>query len=74
METPSRPAQLTACNDIRSHLIECIRESDCIQRKPFHECLKSDDLDITCAQWRRAFWDCRRGQVRLKSGVIPFTP
>jgi hypothetical protein len=53
-----------SCSDIRSELIECIRESECMLKgQSFHECLKSKDLDRDCVVIRQGYGDCRRGWV-----------
>eukprot|EP01130_Rhizamoeba_saxonica_P007306 TRINITY_DN2951_c0_g1_i1.p1 TRINITY_DN2951_c0_g1~~TRINITY_DN2951_c0_g1_i1.p1 ORF type:complete len:107 (+),score=10.29 TRINITY_DN2951_c0_g1_i1:28-321(+) len=49
-----------ACEAIRSDLISCIQFSECIKNEPFHDCLKSNDLDLECISLRNAYTRCRQ--------------
>ena len=55
-----------SCGDIRTELIDCVRESQCMKTglRDFHKCMKSpDELDKDCVVLRQGYGDCRRGWV-----------
>lgn len=57
----------SSCKNIRRELIDCIKDSKCINEKgfTFHECLKNENsiLDDECKQLKTLYFECRRGQV-----------
>eukprot|EP01115_Flamella_aegyptia_P014738 TRINITY_DN86031_c0_g1_i1.p1 TRINITY_DN86031_c0_g1~~TRINITY_DN86031_c0_g1_i1.p1 ORF type:complete len:78 (-),score=6.10 TRINITY_DN86031_c0_g1_i1:45-278(-) len=64
----------SSCNNIRKEVIECIRESPCVQieKKSWHECLKrcKDDSDESvpeeCKLRLQALFYCKKNQIDMR--------
>lgn len=58
-----------SCNGVRTALAECLLKTDCVlkQGNTPQDCLQhhSNELPLECQQLRKAFFECKRGMVRL---------
>jgi cytochrome c oxidase assembly factor 5 len=67
-----------SCNVIREALVSCLLKSDCVLRsepaRTPSDCLKdSAALPEECSHLRKAFFECKRGQVSFSSPSSAFT-
>ena len=70
-----------SCNGVREKLIQCIAESKCMCEEglKFAECIARPEISSQksgedCAQIRRIFADCKRGQVRIRMDSFYHAP
>ncbi|KAK3029345.1 hypothetical protein RJ639_037868 [Escallonia herrerae] len=59
-----------SCKGLAMELVKCLNESDCVQvdKRSYRECAKekSPSISSECVGLRETYFNCKRGQVRLK--------
>ena len=55
----------SSCTDQRHTLLECLADSPCVLGgRPVKECMQLTSEEKGCKEFRTAYYECKRGQVR----------
>ncbi len=51
-------------------LLECVKKTDCVKSgKDLKECVKAEKIDPECAEYRTAYFECKRGALDMRNRI-----